>query len=73
MERTTDLIVQIDIESGKVLSEINLTGIINMYKNSADRIDYLNGIAYNAKTKHFFVTGKLWPRLFEVEFIPASN
>jgi glutamine cyclotransferase len=69
---TTDLIVQIDPKNGKVLSEINMTGIINMYKNNTDRIDYLNGIAYDKKNDRLFITGKLWPRLFEIKLIPSK-
>jgi glutamine cyclotransferase len=64
---TTDIIVGIDPENGKVLSEINLSGILNMYKNPSDTVDYLNGIAYNKKSGNFFVTGKWWPRLFEIQ------
>jgi len=64
---TTDLIIIIDPATGKVLSEINMEGIINMYKNSSDTIDYLNGIAYDAKKEKLLVTGKWWPRLFEIE------
>lgn len=70
---TTDLIVQIDPETGKVLSEINLKGIVNMYTNPSDKIDYLNGIAYDKKTDRIFITGKWWPQLFEVKFITPSN
>ena len=66
---TTDIIVQIEPETGKVISEIHLPGLINMYHNQTDRIDYLNGIAYDKKNARIFITGKLWPRLFEVEFI----
>jgi glutaminyl-peptide cyclotransferase len=69
---TTDLIVQIDSETGKVLSEINLSGILNMYKNSGDTIDFLNGIAYNEKSNRLFVTGKFWPRIFEIKVIPLK-
>jgi len=68
----TDIIVQIEPETGKVISQINLSGIINMYKKQSDKIDYLNGIAFDKKTNRLFVTGKLWPRLFEVEFIPSK-
>ncbi len=64
---TTNLIVQIDPETGKVLSEINLEGILNMYVNPSDTIDYLNGIAYDKKEDRLFVTGKWWPRLFEID------
>jgi glutaminyl-peptide cyclotransferase len=69
---TTDLIVQIDPKTGKVLSEINLAGILNMYKNPGDKIDFLNGIAYNKISKRLFVTGKLWPRIFEIKVIPLK-
>lgn len=69
---TTNIIVQIDPGTGKVLSEINLTGIINMYKNQTDKIDYLNGIAYDKKLDRMFVTGKFWPRLFEIKLVPSK-
>lgn len=69
---TTNLIVQIDPETGKVISEINLSGILNMYKNQSHKIDVMNGIAYDKKTDRIFVTGKWWPKLFEVEFIEKN-
>jgi glutamine cyclotransferase len=70
---TTEMIVEIEPKTGRILSEISLPGIINMYHKSEDRIDYMNGIAYDKNTKRIFITGKLWPRLFEVEFIPSEN
>ena len=66
---TTNLIVKIDIETGKVLEQINMEGLIDMYHRESDRIDVLNGIAYDAENDRMFVTGKLWPMLFEVKFI----
>jgi glutaminyl-peptide cyclotransferase len=69
---TTDLIVQIDPNTGKILSEINMAGIINIYKNTQDKIDYLNGIAYDNKSDRLFVTGKLWPKMFEIKLIPSK-
>lgn len=66
---TTDLIVQIDPKTGKILSQVNFKGIINMYHNQKNRIDYLNGIAYDSKNDRLFITGKLWPKLFEIEII----
>jgi glutamine cyclotransferase len=33
----------------------------------------LNGIAYNPETETFFITGKLWPRMFEVQFVPSES
>lgn len=64
---TTDIIVQIDPETGIIISEINLDGILNLYTNPSDKIDYLNGIAYDDKNDRLFVTGKWWPRLFEIK------
>lgn len=66
---TTETIVQIEPETGKIISEVNMAGIINMYHNQKDRIDVMNGIAYDQNSNKIFVTGKLWPKLFEVEFI----
>uniref|UniRef100_UPI0032166743 glutaminyl-peptide cyclotransferase n=1 Tax=uncultured Draconibacterium sp. TaxID=1573823 RepID=UPI0032166743 len=66
---TTDHIVKIDATNGKVLEEINMAGLINMYHKQTDRIDVLNGIAYDKENNRMYVTGKLYPRLFEVEFI----
>lgn len=69
---TTNLIVQIEPETGKVLSEINLDGILNMYTNPKDTIDYLNGIAYDSDADRLFVTGKWWPRIFEIELLKSE-
>ncbi len=69
---TTNSIIQIDPETGKVLSEINLEGLLNLYQGSSDTIDYLNGIAYDTEGDRLFVTGKWWPRLFEIELIPSE-
>lgn len=66
---TTNYIVKIDYETGKVLDEINMEGIINLYQRQEDRIDYLNGIAYDREHDKIYVTGKLYPRLFEVKFV----
>ncbi len=69
---TTNMIVQIEPETGRVLSEINLDGILNMYRNPADTIDYMNGIAYDSKTDRYFVTGKWWPRIFEIQLVESK-
>ena len=69
---TTDIIVQIEPETGKIISEINLAGILDMHKNPKDTIDYLNGIAYDQEKDRLFVTGKWWPRLFEIQLKPLN-
>jgi glutaminyl-peptide cyclotransferase len=68
---TTDRIARIDPKTGSVTGWINLTGILS----PADRtgpVDVLNGIAYDAKTDRIFVTGKLWPKLFEIRLVKKS-
>jgi len=62
----TDRIARIDPKTGKVTGWIDLTGLLPQ-RGSAD--DVLNGIAYDAKTKRLFVTGKLWPKLFEIQLV----
>ena len=67
---STNVIMKIDAENGTVLSKINLAGILNLYDNG--RVDYMNGIAYDKSTDRLFVTGKYWPRLFEIKLIPSK-
>ena len=59
----TNTIVRIDVKSGKVTGYIDLTGIISEINTQED---VLNGIAYDAKGNRLFVTGKNWPKLFEI-------
>ena len=61
----TDRIARIDPRSGHVTGWIDLAGLLQ----PSDRrrpVDVLNGIAYNPVTDRLFVTGKWWPRLFEI-------
>jgi glutaminyl-peptide cyclotransferase len=62
----TDYIVRISPKNGRVLGWINLRGLLGgpAVKLSAEAV--LNGIAYDAQANRIFVTGKLWPRLFEI-------
>jgi len=67
----SDVIARIDPDSGKVLGLINLTGLLTPgQRGSANQDAVLNGIAWDAKGKRLFVTGKLWPKLFEIELVP---
>ncbi|HKJ78483.1 MAG TPA: glutaminyl-peptide cyclotransferase [Prolixibacteraceae bacterium] len=70
---TTDLLVEIEPETGKVISEINLSGIVNMFRKPNEKIDYLNGIAWDAEKNRMFVTGKWWPQIFQIELVPESK
>ena len=64
----TDLVARIDPKSGKVLAYIDLKGILPASERNTDT-DVLNGIAYDQATKRIFVTGKKWPKLYEIKVI----
>ncbi len=64
----TDRILRIDPASGRVSAEIDASGLLSDDERS--RADVLNGIAYNPEDNVFYITGKLWPKLFEVRFAP---
>ena len=64
----TDEIVRISPRSGKILGRIDLSGIID--KRELDSPDaVLNGIAYDPTGDRLFITGKLWPKLFEIKLV----
>lgn len=62
----TDLILRIDPSTGVVTSFLDLNGILAPSDTTGTE-NVLNGIAYDAEHKRIFVTGKLWPRLFEIK------
>jgi glutamine cyclotransferase len=61
-------IVKIDPGTGNVVAKWDLSNIIEQVKKANPSVDYLNGIAYNRSTKKFYVTGKYWPQLYQVQF-----
>jgi glutamine cyclotransferase len=65
----TDRIARISPSTGKVLGWIDLSGLLPAGQVS-DPEAVLNGIAYDAAHNRLFVTGKLWPELFEIKVIP---
>jgi glutamine cyclotransferase len=65
----TDKIVRIDPATGRVIAWIDLAGILPEADRSGDRDDVLNGIAYDARADRLFVTGKRWPKLFEIKLV----
>ena len=67
----TDRIVMIDPKTGQVVGWINLEGLLSM-EDHRKPVDVLNGIAYDAENNRLFVTGKLWPKLFEIELISSE-
>jgi glutamine cyclotransferase len=62
----SDHIIKIDPNSGKVVGRINLDSLVREIKLKHPTADVLNGIAYNPATKSIFVTGKLWPLIYEI-------
>jgi len=64
----TERIARIDPLTGQVTGWIDLKGILSPEDNS-ETVDVLNGIAYDAENDRLFVTGKFWPKLFEIELM----
>jgi glutamine cyclotransferase len=65
----TFYVIRIDPASGKTLGLINFTGLLSPL-DYHPRLDVMNGIAYDAVGDRLFVTGKNWPKLFEVRLKP---
>lgn len=68
----TNTIVRINPETGRVLGWINLNGLLRL-EDITGPVDVLNGIAYDARLDRLFVTGKLWPKIFQIELIPIEG
>jgi glutaminyl-peptide cyclotransferase len=67
----TDRVARINPVDGSVVGWIELNGLLTPQDGS--RADVLNGIAYDAATNRLFVTGKLWPKLFEIRLKAGRN
>jgi len=65
----TDLIARIDPKTGKVNSYVDLSSIFPEERRREINADVLNGIAYDSEGKRIFITGKRWPKLYEIEVI----
>jgi glutamine cyclotransferase len=65
----TNLIARIDPSSGKINSYVDLSTIFPQQKRIEVNADVLNGIAYDAVNRRIFITGKRWPKLYEIEVI----
>ena len=69
----TDWILRIDPHDGRVVGLINLAGLLPPSDRVPGQTDVLNGIAYDAKGDRLFVTGKNWPKLFEIRLRRADG
>jgi glutaminyl-peptide cyclotransferase len=67
----TNRIARISPATGRVVGWIDLKGLVSRSELSNDEA-VLNGIAYDAAHNRLFVTGKLWPRIFEITLVPAK-
>jgi glutaminyl-peptide cyclotransferase len=64
----TDRVVKILPSTGQVTGWIDLSGLLNA-RDRETPVDVLNGIAYDSQHDRLFVTGKLWPKLFEIRLV----
>jgi glutaminyl-peptide cyclotransferase len=60
----TDYVARIDPKTGRVTSWIDFSGLLTPRERLS--VDVLNGMAFDSATDRLFVTGKLWPKVFEV-------
>lgn len=63
---TTPYILKIDPSNGVVVAKLDLSTLWEQARQLYNGAEVPNGIAYNANTKRFYVTGKWWPLLFEI-------
>ncbi len=61
-------IVRMDPDTGVVDAVIDASGLLS--RGERARVDVLNGIAYDPVSKTFWLTGKFWPKMFQVVFVP---
>ncbi len=67
----TEKIARINPKTGRVTAWIDLSGLLSD-QDKKNRVDVLNGIAFNSDKGRLFVTGKLWPKMFEIELVPKN-
>ena len=67
----TDRVARIAPDTGRVVGWIDLRGLLGA-EHRDQPVDVLNGIAYDPEMDRLFVTGKLWPKLFEIKLVPKK-
>ena len=67
----TNFIARISPASGRVLGWVDLTGLLSPEEQRGGA-DVLNGIAYDPAGRRLFVTGKLWPKVFQIQVVPKN-
>jgi glutamine cyclotransferase len=69
----TDVLIIVDPTRGDVTGVVDLTGLMPASQRPPGPDSVLNGIAYDAVHDRLFVTGKNWPKLFEIRVLPAGQ
>jgi glutaminyl-peptide cyclotransferase len=69
----TDMLIIVDPARGDITGVVDLTGLMPLNQRPPGPDSVLNGIAYDAVHDRLFVTGKNWPRLFEIRVLPAGQ
>ena len=69
----TDMLIIIDPTRGDITGVVDLTGLMPTSQRPPGPDSVLNGIAYDAVHDRLFVTGKNWPKLFEIRVLPAGQ
>jgi glutaminyl-peptide cyclotransferase len=65
---TTNYILKIDPNTGMVVGKLNLDTLVNDARAKYSGAEVLNGIAYDSASGKVFITGKLWPDIYEIKF-----
>ena len=63
----TNQIVKINPDNGEIIGVLDLSDIVSQTREKDPNIAQLNGIAYKASTNTVFITGKLWPSVYEIQ------
>ncbi|PVD49818.1 glutamine cyclotransferase [Terrimonas sp.] len=66
---TTNTIVKINAETGEIIGKLDLWNIDKMARDEYPKALHMNGIAYDSTTNKLLVTGKMWPKYFELELL----
>ena len=69
----SNAMIMIDPASGAITGVVNLAGLLDPSEQPGGPDGVLNGIAYDATHDRLFVTGKNWPKLFEIRVLPAGK
>jgi glutaminyl-peptide cyclotransferase len=68
----TDYVARIDPETGRVVGWIDFSGLLSEHERRQYSVDVLNGIAQDPDSGNIYVTGKLWPTMFEIELVSGK-